>query len=77
MQIFSRESYEDRRARWETWRPWFAWRPVRVDQRRDNEPSDWRWLEWVELRWTVVGGWEDSSWVRRYRPRRGQGTTPT
>lgn len=30
------------------WRPWFAWRPVRLDQ----WPAQWAWLETVEkTRW--------------------------
>ena len=28
------------------WRPWFAWRPVRLDQ----WPTEWAWLERVEKR---------------------------
>jgi hypothetical protein len=31
------------------WRPWFAWRPVRLDQ----WPAQWAWLETVEkTRWS-------------------------
>ena len=31
-----------RDARRISWRPWFAWRPVHIDE------GPWVWLEWVE-----------------------------
>lgn len=34
------ETIDERRKRLETWRPWFAWRPVVVDNERV-------WLEWI------------------------------
>jgi hypothetical protein len=36
------ETVAQYRARVQSWRPWFAWRPVRVG------PTECRWLEWVE-----------------------------
>lgn len=35
----------------ETWRPWFAWFPVREDEGMGR----WVWLEWVERRATRSG----------------------
>lgn len=45
----------DRKLRPETdWLPWFAWRPVRLDQ----WPTQWAWLERVERMRPIAGeGW--------------------
>lgn len=40
------ETFEERRKRLETWRPWFAWRPVVIDGERV-------WLEWIFRRTKV------------------------
>lgn len=34
------ETFDERRKRLETWRPWFAWRPVLIGSERV-------WLEWI------------------------------
>lgn len=31
--------------------PWFAWRPVRINDWFDPAVGRWVWLEWIERRW--------------------------
>lgn len=66
---WQRRSREERRADWMTWRPWFAWHPVRVDPCTSDSRPDWRWLEVVERRWTVVSEGFERSWAREHRSR--------
>ena len=30
------------------WKPWFAWRPVRLDYDWDTKTQQWAWLERIE-----------------------------
>jgi hypothetical protein len=43
------ETFDERKKRLETWRPWFAWRPVVIDGHRV-------WLEWVYKRTKIYHG---------------------
>jgi hypothetical protein len=41
------ETFDERKKRLETWRPWFAWRPVVVGKERI-------WLEWIFRRTRIT-----------------------
>ena len=43
------ETFAEKCKRLETWRPWFAWRPVVIDNERI-------WLEWIFRRTKVYWG---------------------
>jgi hypothetical protein len=43
------ETFAEKCKRLETWRPWFAWRPVVIDNERI-------WLEWIFRRTKVYYG---------------------
>lgn len=49
----------------ERWRPWFAWRPVRVQL--SEETSEWAWLERVDRSWTLECEEGHCWWQGRYR----------
>lgn len=43
------ETFDEKRARLATWRPCFAWRPIKVD-------DEWVWLEWIFKRKVIQHG---------------------
>ena len=47
------------------WRPWFAWRPVRVDF--TDGTHAWVWLERVERSWVRYCDEGNCCWSGRYR----------
>lgn len=55
------------KIQWEAgeWRPWFAWRPVRI---KAGRMSRWVWLETVDRSYKVRGNW-DPSYTYFYRLR--------
>lgn len=53
--------WRERRAKKEEWHPWFAWRPVQVDD------YDCRWLETVQRKGKFVDYGSDSYWHWEYR----------
>ena len=53
------ETYEEKKKRLETWRPWFAWRPVMIDNERV-------WLEWVYCRTKCYFGPDDIHYSKEY-----------
>lgn len=64
MILHSGLSYDEKRALWKTWQPWFAWYPVKSINDRD-----WLWLETVERRWRCLFNPYDGSgvWCPYYR----------
>lgn len=54
------ETFNEKRKRLETWRPWFAWRPVMIDNERV-------WLEWIYRRTKVhCGSFGDTLYETEY-----------
>lgn len=39
------------------WRPWFAWRPIRLGPWKERKGGDLVWLEWVERRSYYISHW--------------------
>ncbi len=75
-------TYKGWRMRRESWRRWFAWRPVVVSV-DEHEQKTCVWLEWVERRgrWHAaalsdifprLGYWPHSHWVFGYRAPGGE-----
>lgn len=53
------ETYDERKTRLATWRRWFAWRPVMIDNERV-------WFEWVYRRTLIYSSSMDDYYVTEY-----------
>jgi len=55
---------------WAGWRPWYAWRPVKV------ATGEWVWLRRIERYGSHYGHWDKGpqwAWESRYRATEGEG----